>query len=49
MVLKSASLNPSKKLPLHTYTHIHSIDPVSAGNLQLDIEHVNKLGNTEHI
>jgi len=34
---------------IHTYTHIHSINPVSASDLQLDIEHVNKLDNTEHI
>jgi hypothetical protein len=34
---------------IHTYTHIHSINPVSARNLQLDIEHVNKLDNTKHI
>ena len=26
----------------YTYTHIHSINPVSASNMQLDIEHVNK-------
>jgi len=34
---------------IHTYTHIHSINPVSASDLQLDIERVNKLDNTEHI
>ena len=34
---------------IHTYTYIHSINPVSASDLQLDIEHVNKLDNTEHI
>ena len=33
----------------NTYTHIHSINPVSASDLQLDIEHVNKLDNTECI
>ena len=32
----------------HTHTHIHSINPISASNLQLDIEHVNKLDNTKH-
>ena len=34
---------------MYTYTHIHSINPVSASDLQLDIEHVNKLDNTEHV
>jgi len=34
---------------LYTYIHIHSINPVSASDLQLDIEHVNKLDNREHI
>ena len=37
------------ELNIHTYTHIHSINPVSASDLQLDVEHVNKLDNTEHI
>jgi hypothetical protein len=34
---------------IRTYTHVHSVNPVSADNLQLDIEHVNKLDNTKHI
>jgi hypothetical protein len=33
---------------VHTYIHIHSINPVSAENLQLDIEHVFRLDNTRH-
>ena len=53
MFHNSPNLEHNSSHPSYTetyiHTHIHSINPVSASDLQLDIEHVNKLDNTEHV